>query len=130
MEKLEIETADGADSFRPGQALEGTVRWNLQENPESIEVSLCWHTAGKGTEDVGVVETLRFEAPGSLGAKDFRFELPAGPYSFSGSLISIIWAVEAAAWPMGETVKRQIIVSPTGKEIVATGGRSGPDTSE
>jgi hypothetical protein len=44
--------------------------------------------------------------------------LPEGPYSFSGKLISLIWALELACSPGSETVRREITVSPTGHEIV------------
>jgi len=118
MDKLNIEILEGKDSFRPGENVTGTVRWNMQGNPESVEVSLFWHTQGKGTRDVGVVETLKFDNPGSLGQKEFSFKLPAGPYSFSGRLISLVWAVEAVSRPGEETTRCEITISPTGREVV------------
>lgn len=118
MDNLNIEIAEAKTSFRPGETVAGTVRCNLEENPESLELSLFWQTAGKGTRDVGVVETIKFDSPGSLGQKDFSFKLPQGPYSFSGKLISLIWAVEATTFPTEQTTKREITVSPTGHEVV------------
>ena len=119
MDKLNIETLEGKNSFAPGEMVQGTVQWNLGlDNPEAIELSLFWQTTGKGTRDVGVVETVKFDNPGSLGRKDFSFKLPTGPYSFSGKLISILWALEAVAWPGERTARRDITVSPTGEEIV------------
>ena len=110
---------ESRSSFAPGETVQGTVQWNFgQDNPEAIELSLFWRTAGKGTRDVGVVETVKFDSPGSLGWKDFSFKLPTGPYSFSGKLISILWALEATAWPGGQTARRNIIVSPSGEEVV------------
>ena len=118
MQELNIEITDNRKSFKPGETIAGTVRWNVQGNPEAIEASLFWRTQGKGTQDVGVVETARFDSPGSLGQKEFSFKLPAGPYSFSGRLISLIWAVEATALPSDETARSEITVSPTGQEVV------------
>jgi hypothetical protein len=79
---------------------------------------LRWYTAGKGTRDVGVAQTLRFDGPGAHGSKDFSFPLPDGPYSFSGKLISLIWAMELTVSPSSETIRREITFSPTGREII------------
>jgi len=118
MDNLNIEIAEAKDAFRPGQTIKGTVRWNLQENPQSLEISLFWHTSGKGTKDVGVVETIKFDNPGSLGQKDFKFKLPKGPYTFSGKLISLIWAIEATTIPTEKTTRQKITISPTTQEIL------------
>ena len=119
MDKLNIETLEGRSSFAPGETVQGTVQWNFgQDNPEAIEISLFWRTTGKGTRDVGVVETVKFNNPGSLGQRDFSLKLPTGPYSFSGKLISILWAVEAVAWADEQTARQDITVSPTGEEVV------------
>jgi len=118
MQNLSIDIAEYKTSFRPGEEIRGTVRWNLPGDPESVEVSLFWRTEGKGTQDVGVIETLKHEAPGPLGQKDFTFILPPAPFSFSGRLISIIWAIEATSYPTEQTTRQQIAVSPTGQEVV------------
>ena len=118
MEELKIQIAESKTSFAPGESIEGTLRWNLQENPESVEISLFWRTEGKGTRDVGVIDTTRFDSPGTLGQRDFSFKTPPGPYSFSGKLISVIWAVEATAYPTEQTARQQITISPTGREII------------
>ncbi len=118
MDELKIELRDSKVVYPPGGTVRGGVRWNLQSNPESLELSLLWHTSGKGTQDVGVVETLKWEAPGASGSKDFSFALPSGPYSFSGTLISLIWAIELTAFPGSQTQKLELTVSPTGCEIL------------
>ena len=73
-----------------------------------------------------MIETLRFDEPGACGSKDFAFPLPEGPYSFSGKLISLIWAMELTVSPGSETLRREITLSPTGREI---SGRT-PDESK
>ena len=118
MDTLSIALLDDTTAFAPRQTVQGTIQWSLQTNPEHLEFSLFWYTSGKGTRDVGVVETARFDNPGSCGSKDFAFPLPDGPYSFSGKLISLIWAVELTCKPGAETVRREITLSPTGREIV------------
>ena len=118
MDDLKIELRDCEAVYLPGGRVQGAVRWSLQSNPESAELSLFWYTSGKGTQDVGVVETLKWDAPGASGVKDFSFTLPSGPYSFSGTLISLIWAIELTVFPGSQTQKLELTVSPTGSEII------------
>ncbi len=118
MSELDIELRDSKTSYAPGETVRGAVQWNLQANPRRLDLSLLWYTAGKGTRDVGVIETLAIDNPGSLGSKDFTFTLPHGPYSFSGKLISLIWVMELTCSPGDQTVRQEITVSPTGREIV------------
>ena len=65
-----------------------------------------------------MIDTAKFDNPGSLGQRDFTFVLPPAPFSFSGKLISIIWAIEATAYPSEQTAIQEITVSPTGKELI------------
>jgi len=116
--KLSIHFREDKKTFAPGQAVHGAIQWSLETQPHSLELSLFWYTAGKGTRDVGVVDTLTVDRPGSFGSKDFSFTLPAGPFSFSGRLVSVIWALELTCSEGKETVREEIVVSPTGREIV------------
>ena len=92
----------------------------LRRRSRTLELSLLWYTSGKGTRDAGVVQTKRIDNPGALGSDVFSFTLPGGPYSFSGKLISLIWALELTCTPGHETVRKEIVVSPTGREILLT----------
>lgn len=112
-----VETKDGATSFQPGDVVAGTMRWQLPEAPETIELRLFWSTSGKGDQDLEVVESLSFNSPGAQGERPFQLRLPAGPYSFSGRLITLSWAVEAVALPAERAGNLSITVSPTGEEI-------------
>ena len=118
MEKLSIILEQDKTTFVPRETVRGTVRWNLDAGIRHLELSLFWYTAGKGTRDVGVIETYRLDEPGASGSKDFSFTLPEGPYSFSGKLISLIWALELTGSPGSETIRREITVSPSRREIV------------
>jgi hypothetical protein len=118
MGKLNIELNDGTDRFAPAERVEGRIGWNLDMNPGALELSLLWYTSGKGTRDAGVVQTKRIDNPGALGSDGFSFTLPPGPYSFSGRLISLIWALELTCTPGNETVRKEIVVSPTGREVL------------
>ena len=120
MDKLSITLHDDRTAFAPRETIRGVIKWNLDASPRRLDLSLFWYTSGKGTRDVGVVESQRFDEPGSRGSKEFSFTLPDGPYSFSGKLISLIWALELTCTPGSETVRKEIVVSPTGREILLT----------
>jgi len=96
----------------------GRALWILDEPPKAVEVRLFWYTEGKGTQDVELIDSVRFDAPPQRDQKDFRFTLPDEPYSFSGKLISLIWALELVVLPSDETERIPITVSPTGCEVV------------
>jgi len=118
MEKLKILVHGDKAAFAPRETIRGAVEWNLDANPRRLDLSLFWYTSGKGTRDVGMVHSTQFDNPGASGSKEFSFTLPEGPFSFSGRLISLIWAIELTCSPGSETTRREIIVSPTGKEIL------------
>lgn len=118
MSELEIRTRDDKTSFLPGEELAGEVRWRLDTAPPRIELRLFWHTEGKGTKDVGIVANVGFDNPGWQDRRDFRFQLPDAPYSFSGKLISLEWALELVLPVSGDTERLAIVVSPIRAEIV------------
>lgn len=118
MDKLSIYFREDKTIFAPGQVVYGAVQWSLETGPPALELSLFWYTMGKGTRDVGVVETQTFDHPGPCGSREFSFTLPNGPFSFSGRLISLIWALELTCSEGDEMVRQEITVSPTGREIV------------
>ena len=90
MNELRINLEQNRTAFEPGEELTGIAGWRLESPPRTLELRLFWFTRGKGTEDVGVVATVRFDQPLSDETRPFRFRLPAAPYSFSGKLISLI----------------------------------------
>ena len=117
MDWIDVSTRDGRLSFRPGEAIEGTVSWHLDEAPRSVELRLFWYTEGKGDRDLEIVTTLPFEAPGTEDRRGFQILAPAEPWSFSGKLISLTWALEAVAEPGAKAARTEILISPTGSEV-------------
>ena len=106
MDHITIETDNKREAYRPGEELRGVVTWDLPTPPKGMEVRLFWYTRGKGTQDVKVAKIDRFDPVTSKGRHDFRFVLPDAPYSFSGKLISLVWALEAIADPGAVTALR------------------------
>jgi len=117
MSDLKIELKEDRAAFEPGTAVDGHVSWSLNKPEHALELRLFWFTRGKGTEDAGVVATQRFEQPLPQETRSFRFELPKAPYSFSGNLISLIWALELIVYPSKEVVRREFILGPGGSEV-------------
>ena len=104
-------------AFRPGEAIAGAVLWEFEKAPASAEVRLVWFTRGKGTEDGGIAATVTLDAPPAADTREFSFDAPNGPYSFSGTLIAVLWAVEFVAKPGSEFERIEIVIAPEAREI-------------
>ncbi len=118
MPSLTIQLESDKTAFRPGDRVAGTVSWQLEDQPKQVELRLLWYTQGKGDEDAGLVETTTFAQPSQADRRSFHFTLPAAPYSFSGSLISLTWALELSTQPDDQCERREITMTPTGQEIL------------
>ncbi len=117
MNTLSITPQKQGTELRPGDEIAGEVSWQLDAQPKSVELRLFWFTRGKGTEDVGVAQTIPFDAPAVVERRPFHITLPDSPYSFSGKLITLAWALELIALPAKEAARFEFTLSPTGKEI-------------
>ena len=131
MSEVDITVRENKTEYRPREEISGEVRWNLNEAPKAIEVRLFWYTSGKGTTDVEIVDDLRFDNPAARESRPYRFTLPEGPYSFSGKLISLLWALELEVEGGDSNVARyQFVLSPSGKEVVLEVAERDEDESE
>ena len=103
--------------FTPGDTISGKVNWANVSGADAVAFRLFWYTSGKGTQDVMVLEER--EWPISQGSAKFSFVLPNEPYSFSGTLISLTWAIEAVILP-GETstARHEFQLTPDGNELI------------
>lgn len=122
---LHIEIERNRTAFEPGEELTGTAGWTLDKPPRSVELRLFWFTRGKGTEDAGVVETVRFDQPMLEETRSFRLRLPDAPYSFSGKLISLVWALELVADPSKAVTRKEFVIAPGGRELLLPGVSTG-----
>lgn len=103
--------------FEPGSNLEGKLAWSFDTEADRLELRLFWYTEGRGTQDVRIVADKVLEAPGSNGSRDFRFRVPEAPYSFSGQLISLKWAIEAIAEPENLVERIELLIGPRPVEV-------------
>ena len=98
----------GADGpvYRPGEKLSGEY-W-ITSLPfgqvKAVEVSILWHTEGKGDEDMAVHEFWRSQSdvdrpldPGQ--AERFSTTLPNSPLSYEGQILKLRWCVRVRAFP-------------------------------
>jgi hypothetical protein len=117
MSELLVQLPSGT-SYRPGETLKGSAAWRLDAPVEQMEVRLLWFTRGKGTQDVTVHAARTFPSPALTAQQPFEFNLPDAPYSFSGRLISLTWALELVTPKANESHRVEFVLSPTGQEIV------------
>ena len=117
MTELKIELNQDGEDFEPGEELLGNISWDLDKPVHALELRLFWFTRGKGTEEAGIVQTMKFEQPLPQESRPFRFRLPDAPYSFSGQLITLVWALELIAYPSKDMIRRELIMAPNGKEV-------------
>ncbi len=125
MSRIAIETPDGRMNFEPGSEVEVYLDWDLDQEAEAVELRLVWNTAGKGDTDVEVVDTQRFEYPSLRESRRATVVLPASPYSFSGTLVSLIWAFELIAMPEMISARQEIVIAPGGTEVQLNASQAG-----
>jgi len=117
MNRLELSlNAPGALYF-PGEELRGTLVWELERDPDRLEIALFWSTEGKGSTDSHTAASEAWEFPGVSGRREFRFTLPEAPHSFTGKLISLIWGVEATCKKPKLRAFVPFVMSPAGEAL-------------
>lgn len=100
-------------TYKPGEILKGEVAGDELKTAQEIKVNLFWYTQGKGTEDLEVVNSLDLPIGGL--SHSFSFNLPQSPWSVSGELLTIAWAIEVIADK--EYERKDFILSPLGSEL-------------
>lgn len=97
---------DGDGSvYQPGETLSGHYWIDARDADQvkAVEVSVLWHSEGKGDEDMAVHEFSRREADG-VPPIDFRqperfcTTLPKSPLSYEGQMIKLRWCVRVRAF--------------------------------
>ncbi len=109
---IQLELPESQATYEPGTDLVGTVRWNRPKPFSEIELHLFWYTMGVGDQDSGLVETLRWENPGSQGERFFEIRLPRAPYSVHSPNLEIKWALEATGKPGKDSARTELVIAP------------------
>ncbi len=77
-----------------GGYITGTVSWSGTQNPRSARVTLRYKTHGRGDTDKKDVSEIEVHTD-SQGYHQFQLPVPAaGPVSFDGNLISLLYEVQ------------------------------------
>lgn len=114
---LVIQIRDHKTAFSPRETVIGEVSWQLDAPPKSAELRLLWRTSGRGSSDVGIVESTAFENPQAAETRPFAFTLPEGPYSFSGALITLRWGLELNIDPGDQAACVDFVVAPEERAV-------------
>jgi len=105
-------------ALEPGTELRGDAVWDLDKGGRRVSLRLFWFTQGKGTEDLTVVERVELASGRARDRVRFCLAIPIlGPYSFSGQLVSVRWALELVADDESLVVKKDIVVGPNRREV-------------
>jgi len=102
--------------YKPGKTLTAELSWIFEDSPRSLYLNLFWYTEGRGTQDIGVIRSIEIEQSMRQGTRIVNFDLPEMPLSFSGSLISIVWAVEAVSEKPDLSNKINFLLTDTERE--------------
>jgi hypothetical protein len=98
---------DGDDlTYWPNETLSGEYWIDSMEagQVKAIEVSVLWHTEGKGDEDMAVHEFWRRDADDGRPIdprqpEPLRTTLPNSPLSYEGQIIKLRWCVRVRVFP-------------------------------
>lgn len=116
---IAIEFEQQRKAFSGGEPIRGLVRWShLSAPPESVDIRLVWYTKGKGDRDLLIADQRTLPATQTDGSAAFEFTAPTQPYSFSGKLISLVWAVEAIVLPQRDSESVEIVIGPDADEVL------------
>jgi hypothetical protein len=118
MSEIFIQLDNETRLHRPGERLQGLVKWSLKPAPRSVEVRLFWFTTGASPQQIGLVEKIVFADPPFEDSRRFAFILPAKPWSFRGRLTILRWAVEAVLLPTRTCARCLFDLSPAGHPIL------------
>jgi hypothetical protein len=117
MNVIQAGLRENRTSYNPADTLSGAIRWESDEEVRAVEVRLIWFTRGKGTGDVGLVAAETWDHPGKSGVQSFSFTLPEEPWSFTGRLITLTWAVEAVLLPSKLSDRVEFVMARGGKPL-------------
>ncbi len=117
MKCLDIKFEGEKRNYKPRETIHATAEWNLDNVPKEIEAHLLWHTEGKGSQDSELIESVKIPSAALSGKHKLEMRLPDTPYSYHGTLISIIWALELVVDGDSEVARETFYLSPSGEAI-------------
>jgi len=118
MNSMQLNIPGEKASYLPGDAVRVEAAWNLDAEPRAVNLRLFWYTQGKGTTDSVIVAEEAYVGPLASGKWNTSLAIPPDAISsYTGRLLSVIWAVEIVAEKKLGFARREIVVSTTGAAI-------------
>lgn len=116
---MNIQIDSNQTHFSPGENISGIASWaGAATEATTVVLRLFWFTRGRGTQDIELVQEARW--PAAQGQAPFSWDLPAEPYSFSGRLVSLTWALELVILPEEIAERQEFQYGPGAKEVELT----------
>lgn len=118
MDNITLFLKDGKITYRPGETIRGELLWDLSQEVQDITINIFWYTNGIGEQDSEIAVTEKISMPLQKGRQSFEIELPLAPYSYTGQITELQWAIEATT--MKDKVKdvKEFSMTPDKREIV------------
>lgn len=119
--ELSLHLEDQRDTYRPGDVARGYVEVRCDEDVrcDGLTVALRWRTHGRGTSvRETVASEVAFQGEWRAGAAQrypFALEMPAGPFTYHGHYLSVVWEVVARAdvpWAFDPETERELVLAP------------------
>jgi hypothetical protein len=102
---VRIRLDDVSHVYYPRETLSGDywLQGMAADEVRAVEVSVLWHTEGKGDEDMAVHYFRRFSAEDGEGVDvrkpiPFSTPLPNSPLSYRGLIVKVRWCVRVRAF--------------------------------
>lgn len=93
--QLSLELTPNRTEFEPGEILRGSISWNCEYTPRTIELRLGWYIQNKSIRDVMCHCSATYPTTTNVGRQSFEIVMPVGPLSYQGELFSLAWLLEA-----------------------------------
>lgn len=128
--RVELEGGTAAGEllkFRPGDELAGRVIFTADRDltVRGLDLFIAWKTEGRGNtdempeplleDDLVLDPTNQGIGAGQSLTRAFRVTLPAEPWSYTGTVVSIIWSVTATLdvpWAKDPAVSKPFLLRP------------------
>ncbi len=118
MDKISIQLKDAKISYLPGEKINGEVEWDLTQEVKEIAINVFWYTEGIGDQDSEIAESEIIKLPLKSDRQSFEIGLPMAPYSYSGQITSLKWAIEATTLKDKFKDVKEFSMAPGNKEII------------
>lgn len=118
---LTLHLEEGKNTFHAGETVRGIIDVRIDKDVrcDGLEVGLRWRTHGRGntaTERIASETLFQGEWPaGTVFQRPFALDFPAGPYTYHGTMLNVVWEVYATAdipWAIDPKVEEEVVLRP------------------